>query len=51
MQRPELKEEFDEDFISWARSTLIYAKKTCMKITAIKKIIGQTDFKITCKLI
>lgn len=50
MNRPELKDEFDEDFVSWAKSVMVYAKKSCIKTTAIKKIIEGTDFKISCKL-
>jgi len=50
IQRPELKEEFDENFIGWAQSAMIYAEKSCMKTAVIKKIIEETDFKISCKL-
>ena len=37
MNRLELKDEFDEDFVSWAKSVMVYAKKSCIKTPPLKR--------------
>lgn len=49
MQRSEIKEEFDEQIISWAKAIMLYSKQSCMKTTAIKKIVEATDFELNCE--
>ena len=49
MQCSEIKDEFDERIVPWAKSILLYCKQSCMKTTAIKKVIDNTDFKLSCK--
>lgn len=49
MQRSEIKDEFDEDFIPWAKAVMLYCKQSCMKTTAIKTIVDATDFKLSCE--
>ena len=51
MQRPEIKEEFDEVIIPWAKAIMFYSKQSCTKTTSIKKIIEATDFKMSCKFL
>ena len=49
MQRSQMKEEFDENIISWAKAIMLYSKQSCMKTTAIKKLIDATDFSLSCE--
>ena len=51
MQHSEIKDEFDEKIVSWAKAIMLYSKQSCMKTTAIKKIIDTTDFKLSCEFI
>jgi len=45
MQRPEIKEEFDEEFILWSKAVVNYCKKKCTKTTAIQKLVKDIDLE------
>ena len=49
MQRPNLKNEFDEELILWSKAVVSYCKKTCKKSTAIQKLVKDVD--VDCKFI
>ena len=44
MQWPEIKKEFDEEFILWSKAVITYGKK-CTKTTAIQKLVKDIDFE------
>lgn len=43
MQRPSMKEEFDEDFLNWAKAVILYAQRSCTKFTAVQSIVKNVD--------
>jgi len=45
MQRPEIKEEFDEEFILSSKAVVNYCKKKCTKTTAIQKLVKDIDLE------
>jgi len=47
MQRPNLKDHFDEEFLLWSKATISYCKKSCKKTTAIQKLVKDVD--VECK--
>ena len=47
MQRPNMKNEFDEELISWAKAIIVYCKKSCLESVAIQSIVK--DVNIYCK--
>lgn len=47
MQNPELKDQFDEEFISWSKAIVNYCKSKCTESTAIQKLVKDTD--VDCK--
>jgi len=49
MQRPGIKEEFDEVIIPWSKAIMLHCKQSCMKTTAIKKTVE--DFQLSCKFV
>ena len=49
MQRPELKDQFDEEFIVWSKAVVNYCKKRCTKSTAIQKLVK--DMNVECKFL
>jgi len=48
MQRPNLKDEFDEALILWSRAVVIYCKKACMKSAAIQSLVKDVDVLSKC---
>ena len=47
MQRPDLKEHFDEEFILWSKSVVYYCKKKCTRMSTIQKLVK--DMNVECK--
>ena len=49
MQRPNLKNEFDEELVLWSKAVVSYCKKTCKKSTAIQKLVKDVkDADVDC---
>ena len=44
-----MKDEFDDNFINWAKAVIVYSQRNCTKSTAIHSIIKNIDLE--CKLI
>lgn len=51
VQHPELKEQFDEEMILWAKVIVLYCKRSCAKSTAMKSLTGETNVGSNCKLL
>lgn len=49
MQRPDMRNEFDEALILWAKAVIIYCKKACVKSMAIQSLVK--NINIDCKCI
>jgi len=47
MQRPNLKNEFDEELVFWTKAVVKYCKRACTRLTAIQKIVKNVD--VDCK--
>ena len=47
MQRPNMKNEFDEALISWTKAIVVYCKKACLHSVAIQSLVK--DVNIYCK--
>ena len=47
MQKPELKDMFEEEFVLWSKAIINYCKKKCTKSTAIQKLVKDID--VDCK--
>jgi len=47
MQRPDLKEHFDEEFILWSKAVVYYCKKKCTRMSTIQKLVK--DMNVECK--
>jgi len=45
MQRPEIREQFDDELVLWSRAILQYCRATQTQCTAIKKILDETSCK------
>ena len=45
MERPDIKEEFDEQLELWCKAAITYCKKTQVKSTAIQRVISGADFE------
>lgn len=49
MQRPRMKEEFDDDFVDWAKAIIVYAQRNCTKLTAVQSIVKDVD--VQCEFV
>ena len=47
MQRPSMKDEFDNDLDNWAKAIIVYAQRNCTRIAAIQSIAKDVDLE--CK--
>lgn len=43
MQRPNLKDEFDEELVLWTKAVVKYCKRACTRSTAIQKLVKDVD--------
>ena len=48
MQRPGIKEDFDDELVLWSKAAINYCKITQKKSSAIQIVVGDTD--LDCKL-
>ena len=47
MQRPNLKNEFNQALLLWAKAVVAYCKKACVKSVAIQALVK--DVNTECK--
>ena len=47
LQRPDLKNGFDEELILWSKAVIIYCKVACKNMTSIQKLVKDVDME--CK--
>ena len=44
MQRPNIREEFDDDLLIWSKAIITYCRNTQKRSSAIQLVLSDSDF-------